>query len=312
MFVATLCGPELARFQSAAASWTRRNGSTRSGARSKPAFQSAAASWTRRNIPGRPSCPWRRSFNPPPRRGRGGIRSTCGAGPGSRSFNPPPRRGRGGIGSPRHSLPLEPVSIRRRVVDAAESWTASIASFSWWFQSAAASWTRRNGRGVGWLPLHSAFQSAAASWTRRNRLRRALDRAARSFNPPPRRGRGGIWGYKFCWATPGGFNPPPRRGRGGIARFLLLIQSRIVSIRRRVVDAAEFLPDRTYPVRKNVSIRRRVVDAAELARKNGKSTVCSVSIRRRVVDAAESGRSRDGGPSPGVSIRRRVVDAAEC
>ena len=85
-----------------------------------------------------------------------------------------------------------------------------------------------------------------------------------------------------------------------------------------------------------VSIRRRVVDAAECRRVWFSSAGVAVSIRRRVVDAAESEPPLTpglmtstfqsaaaswtrrngvdqvaGGDGGGVSIRRRVVDAAE-
>ena len=47
---------------------------------------------------------------------------------GMNGFNPPPRRGRGGI--PKHCYPMRKVrvSIRRRVVDAAEWWRGKLVN----------------------------------------------------------------------------------------------------------------------------------------------------------------------------------------
>ena len=131
-------------------------------------FQSAAASWTRRNHFDRQKSTSPASFNPPPRRGRGGIRFAW------------------------TSLAGLVVSIRRRVVDAAESERAD-----------------------------------------------ELDFVDDRFNPPPRRGRGGIWRPVRKSAPGTRFNPPPRRGRGGIIVGTRVSPCWSVSIRRRVVDAAE-------------------------------------------------------------------------
>ena len=178
-------------FQSAAASWTRRNRAAANRRGAPVSFQSAAASWTRRNSVAHDGPLIAPRFNPPPRRGRGGMTRRRNYLRQRACFNPPPRRGRGGIVSPVALSASGQVSIRRRVVDAAESCALIVATESVAFQSAAASWTRRNGHAsptfpdpdvsirrrvvdaaewYSWLAvghLHM-FQSAAASWTRRN------------------------------------------------------------------------------------------------------------------------------------------------
>ena len=109
-------------------------------------------------------------FNPPPRRGRGGIGATVQFGVIFSGFNPPPRRGRGGMraGLPQIAASLR-VSIRRRVVDAAECHDRKLRpQAAYVFQSAAASWTRRNVFRPPTTHRVHQFQSAAASWTRRN------------------------------------------------------------------------------------------------------------------------------------------------
>src|SRR5487761_1876493 len=108
------------------------------------------------------------------------------------------------------------------------------------------------------------FQSAAASWTRRNVRRASLAELALD-----------------------------------------------VSIRRRVVDAAECLRYADHHPPFFVSIRRRVVDAAEFLSLKRLQLFDSVSIRRRVVDAAEWRSAQYDLAWLLVSIRRRVVDAAE-
>ena len=72
----------------------------------------------------------------------------------------------------------------------------------------------------------------------RRTLRDFIERGG--FNPPPRRGRGGIGVGSGGYAVPARFNPPPRRGRGGMAKLQELPKAVQVSIRRRVVDAAEY------------------------------------------------------------------------
>ena len=230
-------------------------------------FQSAAASWTRRNGGDDDRLRAEQGFNPPPRRGRGGILSRWCRSPPPACFNPPPRRGRGGIGADAFAHALHGlVSIRRRVVDAAEFVLLPLPigvrgrfnppprrgrggiqhrlqgqnrrqgfnppprrgrggilaglgfdHLAHRFQSAAASWTRRNTIATISLKLKKVFQSAAASWTRRNNMsgnsscpartvsirRRVVD-AAEFLSADER------LLYLLC------FNPPPRRGRGGI------------------------------------------------------------------------------------------------
>ena len=204
------------RFQSAAASWTRRNGAASAARSPQWLFQSAAASWTRRNRAFAARAAASCCFNPPPRRGRGGMRRVTPRRPTRSCFNPPPRRGRGGMPSVLSRAAAIGVSIRRRVVDAAECRSAA-------------------GREDALL-----FQSAAASWTRRNTYSQAGKGVYRSFNPPPRRGRGGMINRAKSTLPLLCFNPPPRRGRGGMGGCDRPARPRRVSIRRRVVDAAEF------------------------------------------------------------------------
>src|SRR5487761_1891439 len=112
---------------------------------------------------------------------------------------------------------MKPVSIRRRVVDAAEC-----------------------GRGCPKSPPHSVFQSAAAAGTRRNAMTGSyVPKLLTCFNPPPRRGRGGMFSDHPPPTESTSFNPPPRRGRGGMLGTEFLRYIGRVSIRRRVVDAAE-------------------------------------------------------------------------
>src|SRR5487761_1368206 len=136
---------------------------------------------------------------------------------------------------------MKPVSIRRRVVDAAEC-----------------------GRGCPKSPPHSVFQSAAASWTRRNAMTGSyVPKLLTCFNPPPRRGRGGMFSDHPPPTESTSFNPPPRRGRGGMPAqcIELVVHRRFNPPPRRGrggILGTEFL---RYIGR--VSIRRRVVDAAE-------------------------------------------------
>src|SRR5487761_1124201 len=109
-------------FQSAAASWTRRNGETQKVRRQPETFQSAAASWTRRNAIALRQLDRRIGVSI---RRRVVDAAEC-----------PDTRAR---------AELRRVSIRRRVVDAAEYGQLKKYKIRDVFQSAAASWTRRNG-----------------------------------------------------------------------------------------------------------------------------------------------------------------------
>ena len=124
-------------------------------------------------------------------------------------------------------------------MDAAESEFLRAWPFPHLFQSAAASWTRRNCQGALDVAVAERFQSAAASWTRRNAEHVGAVRDLDLFQSAA-----ASWTRRNAVLIEQplnhlGFNPPPRRGRGGMPRALERGVPVEVSIRRRVVDAAE-------------------------------------------------------------------------
>ena len=209
----------------------------------------------------------RRRFNPPPRRGRGGIVVKSSYGATFYGFNPPPRRGRGGI-RPSSESTLPPAAFQ----SAAASWTRRNANRTtrttvvYVFQSAAASWTRRNYLIRVVRSMRESFQSAAASWTRRNDRLTQRARSGSSFNPPPRRGRGGIFTSWIPGLLDAEFQSAAaswtRRNsqRPAASGQLGWFQSAAASWTRRNKRSADAKPGGC-----SVSIRRRVVDAAESA-----------------------------------------------
>src|SRR5487761_1275798 len=162
-------------------------------------------------------------------------------------------------------LIIQAVSIRRRVVDAAESRPV----MRLWGSAAGFNPPPRRGRG-GITPGDASlgvccwFQSAAASWTRRNWASPQDAKNVVCFHPPPRRGRGGMWPCVTENDSTDVFQSAAaswtRRNRVTFHGPLpvTVFQSAAASWTRRNYKLWPTHWQYTF-----VSIRRRVVDAAE-------------------------------------------------